>query len=299
MEHVVGPLRKFNRAWSRSVGALEESFLGSGRALGPNRVLYELDESGVGVAELRERLDLDSGYTSRLLRQLEDEGLVRVETDPTDARRRRVRPTPAGMAARTDLERRSEHKAREVAGTLSPRLQSRLAALLAEADRVLRSPDVAVVAVPPSHPDAREAVTAYLRELDELFATGFDPEQAERDEVEFTGRSGRFLVARSGSDVVGCGALRWLGPDVAEIKRMWVHPDWRGLGVAARLLRRLEETAVEHGRPVVRLDTNAELTAAIAMYRSAGYVEVPRYNDNPYAQHWFEKPLGAPSDAGD
>ena len=294
MDPVVTPLRKFNLAWSQRVGALEESFLGSGRALGPNRLLFELDETGTGVAELRERLDLDSGYASRLLRQLEDEGLVRVEADPVDARRRRVVPTAAGAAARADLEQRSEQRAREVMGPLSPRLQQRLAGLLAEADRVLRSPEVVVVALPPSHPQAREAVTAYLRELDDRFATGFDPEQAAHDEVEFTGDRGLFLVARSGADVLGCGALRWLEPGVAEIKRMWVHPDWRGLGVAQRLLSRLETEAAAHGRPVVRLDTNADLTAAVAMYRRSGYVEVPRYNDNPYAQHWFEKHLPVP-----
>lgn len=151
--------------------------------------------------------------------------------------------------------------------------------------------DVVVEVVEPSSPAARGAVTAYLRELDEIFATGFDPEQAARDEVEFTGERGRFLVATIDGEVVGCGALRWLDTGTAEVKRMWVHPERRGLGVARLLLEHLEATAVAHGRPVVRLDTNAELTAAIAMYRRSGYAEVPRYNDNPYAQHWFEKHL--------
>lgn len=149
--------------------------------------------------------------------------------------------------------------------------------------------DVVVEVVEPSSAAARAAVAAYLRELDEIFATGFDPEQAAQDELEFTGDRGLFLVGRSGVEVVGCGALRWLEPGVAEIKRMWVNRDWRGRGVAQRLLTRLETEAARHGRPVVRLDTNAELTAAIAMYRRSGYREVPRYNDNPYAQHWFEK----------
>ncbi|WP_229052182.1 GNAT family N-acetyltransferase [Aeromicrobium sp. Leaf350] len=153
--------------------------------------------------------------------------------------------------------------------------------------------DVQVDVVEPDHADARAAVSAYLRELDERFSTGFDPEQAAQDEVEFTGERGLFLVARSGGAVVGCGALRWLGPGIAEIKRMWVDPERRGLGIAGRLLSRLESEAQAHGRPVVRLDTNAELEAAIAMYRRAGYLEVPRYNDNPYAQHWFEKRLDA------
>lgn len=159
--------------------------------------------------------------------------------------------------------------------------------------------DVVVEVVEQSSPAARAAVAAYLRELDEIFATGFDPEQAARDEVEFAGDRGRFLVASVDGEVVGCGALRWLEVGVAEVKRMWVHPERRGLGVARVLLDRLESTAVEHGRPVVRLDTNAELAAAIAMYRRAGYVEVPRYNDNPYAQHWFEKRVEARPDAVD
>ncbi|MEG9225016.1 GNAT family N-acetyltransferase [Aeromicrobium sp. Sec7.5] len=152
--------------------------------------------------------------------------------------------------------------------------------------------DVVVGVVEPGSPGARAAVTAYLRELDEIFATGFDPEQAARDEVEFTGDRGRFLVASVDGEVVGCGALRWLDEGTAEVKRMWVHPQRRGLGVARLLLGHLESTAVEHGRPVVRLDTHADLTAAIAMYRRSGYDEVPRYNDNPYAQHWFEKRIG-------
>ncbi len=155
----------------------------------------------------------------------------------------------------------------------------------------MTGPEVVVEVVEPSSADARAAVGAYLREL---FATGFDPEQAARDEVEFTGGRGRFLVARLGGAVVGCGALRWLADDVAEIKRMWVDPTRRGLGLATRLLQELEATALENGRPVVRLDTHADLTAAIALYRSKGYRDVPQYNDNPYAGLWFEKRLARP-----
>ncbi|GAA1747027.1 GNAT family N-acetyltransferase [Aeromicrobium alkaliterrae] len=151
--------------------------------------------------------------------------------------------------------------------------------------------DVQIDIVEPDDPDARAAVSAYLRELDERFATGFDPEQAAHDEVEFTGERGRFLVARVDDDVVGCGALRWLSDDTAEIKRMWVDPSRRGLGLARRLLQQLEATALASGRPVVRLDTHPDLAAAIALYRANGYRDVPRYNDNPYAGLWFEKRL--------
>ena len=70
---------------------------------------------------------------------------------------------------------------------------------------------------------------------------------------------------------------------------MWVHDDWRGAGLGARLLRHLEAQARELGHVTVRLDTNKALTEAIAMYHRAGYDSIDRYNDNPWATHFFEK----------
>jgi ribosomal protein S18 acetylase RimI-like enzyme len=87
-----------------------------------------------------------------------------------------------------------------------------------------------------------------------------------------------------------------IGPGVGEIKRMWVHHEWRGVGLGARLLRHLERKTAELGHTVVRLDTNGTLVEAIAMYERAGYRSIERYNDNPYAQAWFEKELPAVTD---
>lgn len=148
-----------------------------------------------------------------------------------------------------------------------------------------------VEVVDPGSADAVSAVAAYLRELDERFEEGFDPAEAAGDVEKFGGDQGRFVVASSRGTVVGCGGVTSLGGGVAEIKRMWVAPDARGLGLAGRIRRRLEELAVELGHDVVRLDTNRALTNAIEMYRAAGYADIPRYNDNPYADFWFEKRL--------
>ena len=147
--------------------------------------------------------------------------------------------------------------------------------------------------VAPGSAEAREAVAAYLRELDERFEEGFDPSEAAGDEEKFGGDEGRFIVALIDGKVVGCGGLTTLGGGVAEIKRMWVATDARGRGVAGQIRRRLEELAAELGHDVVRLDTNRALTNAIEMYRAAGYVDVERYNDNPYADFWFEKRLSS------
>lgn len=287
----VATLRRFNRSWSQRVGALDESFLDTGRPLGPSRLLFELGDDGSGVRELRERLGLDSGYASRLLRQLETEGLVVVGPDPVDARRRIARLTAAGAVARRDLDDRSDLLAQGLVDALSTRQRQRLAACLDEADRLVRAATISVDDVDPGWVEARTAVTAYLRELDATFEEGFDAGEAARDEESFGGTAGRFVVARGEGVVVGCGGLQSLADGIAEIKRMWVHPQWRGLGLAGRLLRRLETEAAAMGHDVVRLDTNRALQDAIAMYAAAGYVEVPRYNDNPYADFWFEKRL--------
>ena len=90
---------------------------------------------------------------------------------------------------------------------------------------------------------------------------------------------------------VGCGGLKRINDTTGEIKRMWVHPDWRGLGLGRRLLAELEAAAERMGYARVVLDTNETLTEAIALYDRAGYYSIERYNDNPYAQRWFAKEL--------
>jgi ribosomal protein S18 acetylase RimI-like enzyme len=98
---------------------------------------------------------------------------------------------------------------------------------------------------------------------------------------------------------VGCGALKLHGDDPAEIKRMWVAPAARGLGLGRRLLADLEAHAAARGVRTLRLETNGALGEAIGLYRSAGYREVPAFSDEPYAHHWFEKALGpGPGRAG-
>ena len=87
------------------------------------------------------------------------------------------------------------------------------------------------------------------------------------------------------------GGVRHLGTEVAEVKSMYVAPEARGSGIGTRLLAELEAVAAARGCRAIRLDTSAYLTAAVALYRSAGYREVPDYNRNPKADLWFERSL--------
>jgi GNAT superfamily N-acetyltransferase len=102
---------------------------------------------------------------------------------------------------------------------------------------------------------------------------------------------GAYLVVLLEGDPVAGGGLRGMNHQVAEIKRMYVRPDRRARGIGAVLLGGLEEEGVRLGYRAVRLDTGPRQPHALRLYRSAGYQEVPRYNDNPYACFWGEKEL--------
>jgi DNA-binding MarR family transcriptional regulator/predicted GNAT family acetyltransferase len=284
-------LRRFNRSYTQRIGALDESFLGLGLPLGSARLLFEIGaEEAPTVQRLRARLDLDSGYVSRLLRSLEEQGLVTVEPDPSDRRRRLVRLTALGRRTRRKLDDRSEELAARLVEPLSPRQRERLGEALATADLLVRAATVHLESVDPTDPDARTAVERYFAELERRFDTGFDPGAGDDPEL-YRPPHGTFVVARSDGDPVACGGLMPQAEGVAEIKRMWVHDDWRGAGLGARMLRHLEDRAKRTGYEMVRLDTNSALLEAIAMYERAGYRSIERYNDNPYARRWFEKEL--------
>ena len=140
--------------------------------------------------------------------------------------------------------------------------------------------------------EARWAMTQYFEELDRRFPAGFDFGDAfEEAAARYNDPSGAFVVAQRDEEIVGCGAVLHLDDSTSEIKRMWVAPSARGVGLGKRLLARLEDEARRAGRTTVLLDTNGSLLEAIAMYESAGYTHRDRYNDNPYAEHWFTKEL--------
>jgi ribosomal protein S18 acetylase RimI-like enzyme len=135
-------------------------------------------------------------------------------------------------------------------------------------------------------------MTQYFRELAERFQEGFDSEGAlEEAAVSYRLPHGLFLLATADDEPVGCGALQLLDESTAEIKRMWVGPHCRGLGIGRTLLRSLEDEARVRGYERIVLDTNGSLTEAISLYKREGYVEVATYNDNPYAELWFAKML--------
>ncbi|WP_238011165.1 helix-turn-helix domain-containing GNAT family N-acetyltransferase [Dactylosporangium sp. AC04546] len=294
--NLVASVRRFNRTVTQRVGALDDEYMARGRPLGQARLLWEIGPAGAEVAALRGRLGLDSGYLSRLLRSLEVDGLVTIgpASGPGggDGRVREARLTAAGRQEWAVLDERSDDLARSILTPLSDGQRDRLTAAMHEVERLLLASMVVIEVVPPGDPRARACLRAYVREIARRFDDGFDPGlSTPAADEEFTAPAGAFLLATLASEPVGCGGVK-LHPDgPAEIKRLWVAETVRGMGVGRRMLGELERHAAERGYGAVRLDTNRNLHEAIRMYRGAGYREIPRYNAERYAHHWFEKTL--------
>jgi GNAT superfamily N-acetyltransferase len=163
---------------------------------------------------------------------------------------------------------------------------------MSEVERLLTAASVEIDAADPEHPDARYCLAEYVAELNRRSDRGFDPTVgATMLPAEVRPPAGRFFVAYLHGDPIGCGAVKLHDQEPAELKRMWIAPGARGLGLGRRLLETLEAGARDGGARVAHIETSAVLTEALALYRSAGWIEVARFNDEPFADHWLEKRL--------
>jgi DNA-binding MarR family transcriptional regulator/predicted N-acetyltransferase YhbS len=289
---MVERVRGFNRVVTERIGALDDEYLGRGRPLGESRMLWEIGVDGAEVRQLRRRLGMDSGYASRLLRSLEAQGLIAVETATPDRRVRQARLTAAGVAERAELDRLSDELAASMLEPLDERRRNRLVAAMEDVERLLLASLITIAVEDPATDDARWCLEQYFAELARRFEGGFDPALSiPAASEDLTPPSGLLLVARRRERPVGCGALKFHGREPAELKRMWVAREARGAGLGLRLLGSLEQCARDAGAKIVRLETNATLSEAIALYRQSGYEEVEPFNAEPYAHHWFERTL--------
>lgn len=283
-------IRRFNRAVTAEVGALDTSFLGRGRPLGAARVLNAVGHGRGDVADLRDYLGLDSGLTSRLLRGLEDEGLITTTAHPDDARRRIAKLTRAGRREFDAYEALSNAQAEALLAR-----HAKPEALLAAMDLIaaaLGRAKISIALTDPTSEAARACLGAYYGELSRRFKGGFDVALSrDPDAIDMRAPRGAFFVAMSDGMPLGCVGLKGGGGTFAEIKRLWVAPSARGLGVGRRLMTTAEEAARTLTIEILRLDTNSALPEASQLYRSTGWTEIARFNDDPYPDLFFEKRL--------
>ncbi len=291
MLDAIARLRRFNRAVTREIGALDTSYLGRGRPLGAVRVLQLVSPAGTDLADIRKRLDLDTGLLSRLLRGLEDEGLVTLTTHPDDRRRRIASLTPAGQTEMQAYEALGHAKATQVLAHAGNRAPDLIAAMDLIASVMLRD-QVDIRDADPDDAAAQHLIAAYFRFLTENVPGVSAPmfTLPLPDAPNLRAPHGAFLVAWSDDMPVGCVSFRPLKTGIAEAKRLWVDPMARGQGLARHLMQAIEARARDAGFTRIVLDTNSALTDAIALYRSLGWADIPPYTAFP-ADTWLAKPL--------
>jgi len=144
---------------------------------------------------------------------------------------------------------------------------------------------------PPAGAAGQEMLAGFAGEIAALYP-GWHPGLGPSAEPEdFAPPGGGFVVAYRDGRPAACGGLKRLDARTGEIKRLYVAPEARSVGLGRRVLDRLEQVAAAAGYGAVRLDTGARQPEALALFRSAGYRPIADYNGNPFASHWLEKAL--------
>jgi DNA-binding MarR family transcriptional regulator len=283
-------VRNFSRSVAIEIGALDDSFHNRGRSLGAARVLNAIGLGYKNVSDVRNFLGLDTGLLSRLLRGLEAEDLITTKQSPTDGRSRITKLTQKGEEEFAIYETLSNNKAEEI---LARHKNARR--LLEAMDIItitLSRDEIKFQEVEYSSEIATECLRAFADELSKRLNTGFDLENSgDPDLAQMKHPHGTFIVARLGDMPLGCVGIKGSGGSLAEVKRMWIAPAARGLGLAQRLMTSAEDSARALSIATLRLDTNRKLVEAVGLYEKMGWVEIDRFNEDPYPDIFFEKQL--------
>jgi DNA-binding MarR family transcriptional regulator/GNAT superfamily N-acetyltransferase len=283
--HGVAAVRRFNRFYTRQIGVLRKTFLGSPYSLGEARVLYEIASRRAPTAsDLARVLDLDPGYLSRLLRTFERRGLIRRKISPRDARQSHLALSPRGRRAYAPLERRSQCDAAAMLARLPPADRSRLIAAMQTIESLLGNDD------PEQRPRRSDRYTLrkprpgdfgwIVRRHAELYAQDYgwtEPFEGLCAQIvadfanDHDAKRERCWIAEMDGEPVGCVFMVKDSAKVARVRLLLVDPKARGLGLGARLVDECVRFARRAGYDKITLWTHSVLTAARHIYQKAGF----------------------------
>jgi DNA-binding MarR family transcriptional regulator/GNAT superfamily N-acetyltransferase len=276
-------VRRFNRFYTRQIGALQEGLLNSPFSLTEARVIYELAQTdGASATELGEKLGLDAGYLSRILRRFQAQGLVDRAPSPTDGRRSRISLTERGRGEFAGLNDGSRAQVGAMLGGLSPEDAKRLVGAMATVERMLGDdpePRVPYILRPHQPGDMGWVVhrhgVLYAREhgWDETFEA-LVAEIAAKFIQQLDPRRDRCWIAEREGEIVGSVFLVKHTDQVAKLRLLLVEPSARGLGIGHRLVAECIRFARQAGYGRITLWTNSVLHAARKIYEQAGFTLV-------------------------
>jgi DNA-binding MarR family transcriptional regulator len=277
----IDAVRRFNRFFTRQVGALRKDYLGSPFSLPEARVLYELDQRvDASPSEIAAALELDPGYLSRLLRQFEKQGLVARKKSNSDGRRSHISLTARGKRAFAPIDQQSERYATDLLNKLAEPEQKRLVAAMtaietlsdekidSERPYILREPRIG---------DFGWIVSRHGELYWQEYKWGWPFEglcaQIVADFVNnFDPKKERCWIAEMNGENVGTVMLvKDKEPGVARLRLLLIDPKARGLGLGTRLVDECVKFARKSGYSAITLWTHSVLSAARHIYESAGF----------------------------
>jgi DNA-binding MarR family transcriptional regulator/GNAT superfamily N-acetyltransferase len=286
----IAAVREFNRFYTARLGLLRRRHLDGEFSLTEARLLYEIGANPATTAStLRETLELDAGYLSRLLAALSTRRLVRRTASTADGREKHLTLTATGEKAVARLNALSTKQLQEMLAEVNIRDRDALVASLSNVRRILSRDQGSEIRIERVK-TVDDAVLAILEEYYEAVAVVQRDRPGSLQQMLDEPGSGMWL-ARRGDVVVACVVLRRLKSiaHAGECKRLYVKPAARGNHLAARLLDALEDFARSEGMKWIYLDSYDDLKAAIALYERRGYQRCKRYNDNPQATLFMRK----------
>ncbi len=289
----VSAVRQFNRFYTARLGLLRRRHLDGDFALTEARILYEIGASPrMTASALRQILELDAGYISRLLSALTRRNLVRQVTSETDAREKLLTLTARGVKAVAKLDQQSNAQIEKMLAHHTAADRDAMVAALARVRSILAEPSKPPVRIERLHTSSSEALDLLHEYYEAVHVVPRDT-SASIERILKAPDCGMWL-AFLGDEVVGGVVLRKLEirPRAAECKRLYVRPASRGNRIADKLLDAMEAFARTRQVDWIYLDTYDDLKTAIAIYEKRGYERCERYNDNPQATLFMRKYLG-------
>ncbi|MFE9579693.1 GNAT family N-acetyltransferase [Nocardia sp. NPDC006044] len=278
----IAAVREFNRRYTRVIGVLREGLLDSEYSLTEARILFELANSGtVEVVTLRQTLDLDAGYLSRILASFEHAGLVQRNRSSSDGRRQEVRLTVRGKEIAAVLDQRSDAEIGYLLNAKPPAVRSRLVTAMQTIQQILDHPANAVAAPPfllrePKAGDYGWVIERHARlYTDEYGWDGTYEELIVRIVADYLAshddKRERAWIAESGGEPVGSVFCVAENDTTARLRLLLVEPTARGLGIGAALVEECLRFATAAGYREMVLWTNDVLTSARHIYQRAGF----------------------------
>jgi DNA-binding MarR family transcriptional regulator/GNAT superfamily N-acetyltransferase len=273
-------VRRFNRFYTRQIGVLRRTYLGSPYSLGEMRVLYELATGARTATDIMRALDLDAGYLSRVLRNFERQGFISRKRSKEDARQSEISLTAAGRKMFAPFEQRTQDQVAAMLKDLQPAQQARLVHAMGDIEMLLREPAEALVPNyilrAPKIGDFGWIVSRHAQLYWQEYKWG-EPFEGLCAQIvaDFANNNDpareRCWIAEIEGENVGCVILVKENDTTARLRLLLVDPKARGLGVGARLVDECVRFAREAGYKSITLWTHNVLMGARHIYEKAGF----------------------------